>query len=204
MSAATAKPTTLHQLRESGWQSKPVKREIHDNFLAALARGDELFPGIVGYDSTVIPEINLALLAGHDQLFLGEKGQGKSRLMRSIVRFLDAELPYLDIPGVAVPEDPYKLITTAGKRFVAAHNDDHVPIAARRREDRYAERLAPGTKFADIIGEIDPAKLAGGVSMSAEEALHFGLIPRMHRGIFAINELPELDELVQVGLFNIL
>ena len=198
------KPSTLRQLRESGWQSTTVKREIHDNFLTALARGDELFPGIVGYDSTVIPEINLALLASHDQLFLGEKGQGKSRLMRSLVRFLDPELPFLDVPGVSLHEDPFKPITTAGKRFVADHNEDQIPIGWWRREDRYAERLAPGTKFADIIGEIDPAKLAGGVSMSAEEALHFGLIPRMHRGIFAINELPELDELVQVGLFNIL
>jgi magnesium chelatase subunit I len=169
-----------------------------------LARGEELFPGIVGYDNTVIPETNLALLAGHDMLFLGEKGQGKSRLMRSLVRFLDEEIPYLDIPGTPVHEDPYHPITTAGKRFIADTNEDHVPIAWWPREDRYAERLAPGTKFADIIGEIDPAKLAGGVSMSAEEALHFGLIPRMHRGIFAINELPELDELVQVGLFNIL
>src|SRR3954469_9536364 len=199
-----AKPSTLRQLRDSGWQSKPIKREVHDNFLAALARGDELFPGIVGYDSTVIPEINLALLAGHDMLFLGEKGQGKSRMMRAIVRFLDAEVPYLDIPGTAVHEDPLKPITSVGKRFIADHNEDHVPIGWWKREDRYAERLAPGTKFADIIGEIDPAKLAGGMSMSAEEALHFGLIPRMHRGIFAINELPELDELVQVGLFNIL
>src|SRR5262245_10162510 len=202
--SSAAKPSTLRQLRESGWQSKSVKREIHDNFLAGLARGDELFPGIVGYDSTVIPETNLALLAGHDMLFLGEKGQGKSRMMRSIVRFLDEQLPFLDIPGVAVHEDPFKPITTAGKRFVADHNDDHVPIGWWKRDDRYAERLAPGTKFADIIGEIDPAKLAGGMSMSAEEALHFGLIPRLHRGIFAINELPELDELVQVGLFNIL
>jgi magnesium chelatase subunit I len=204
MSNSPVKPSTLRQLRESGWQSKSVKREIHDNFLAALARGDDLFPGIVGYDSTVIPETNLALLAGHDMLFLGEKGQGKSRLMRSLVRFLDEELPYLDIPGVAVHEDPLKPITAAGQRFVADHNEDHVPIAWWKRDDRYAERLAPGTKFADIIGEIDPAKLMGGMSMSAEEALHFGLIPRMHRGIFAINELPELDELVQVGLFNIL
>jgi magnesium chelatase subunit I len=204
MSSTPAKPSTLRQLRESGWQSKPVKRELHDNFLAALSRGDELFPGIVGYDSTVIPETNLALLAGHDMLFLGEKGQGKSRMMRSIVRFLNEELPYLDIPGVPVHEDPYKPITAAGKQFVADHNEDHIPIAWWKRLDRYAERLAPGTKFADIIGEIDPAKLAGGMSMSAEEALHFGLIPRMHRGIFAINELPELDELVQVGLFNIL
>src|ERR1044072_2017371 len=204
MSSTPDKPSTLRQLRASGWQSKSVKHEIHDNFLAALARGDELFPGIVGYDSTVIPETNLALLAGHDMLFVGEKGQGKSRMMRSIMRFLDEGVPYLDIPGAAVHEDPFNPITTAGKRFIADHNEDHVPIAWWKREDRYAERLAPGTKFADIIGEIDPAKLAGGMSMSAEEALHFGLIPRMHRGIFAINELPELDELVQVGLFNIL
>jgi magnesium chelatase subunit I len=137
-------------------------------------------------------------------LFLGEKGQGKSRLMRTLVRFLDEEIPYLDIPGVAVHEDPFRPITLAGKRFLGEHSEEATPIGWWRREDRYAERLAPGTKFADIIGEIDPAKLAGGVSMSAEEALHFGLIPRMHRGIFAINELPELDELVQVGLFNIL
>jgi magnesium chelatase subunit I len=198
------KPSNLRQLRESGWQSKTVKRELHDNFLTALARGDDLFPGLVGYESTVIPETNLALLAGHDMLFLGEKGQGKSRLMRTLVRFLDAEVPYLDIPGVAVHEDPYHPITSAGKRFVAEHSEEETPIGWWKREDRYAERLAPGTKFADIIGEIDPAKLAGGISMSAEEALHFGLIPRMHRGIFAINELPELDELVQVGLFNIL
>jgi magnesium chelatase subunit I len=204
MSNNSARPSNLRQLRESLWQSKSVKREIHDNFLGMLARGEELFPGIVGYDNTVIPETNLALLAGHDMLFLGEKGQGKSRLMRSLVRFLDEEIPYLDIPGTPVHEDPYHPITTAGKRFIADTNEDHVPIAWWPREDRYAERLAPGTKFADIIGEIDPARLAGGVSMSAEEALHFGLIPRMHRGIFAINELPELDELVQVGLFNIL
>src|SRR6187401_3410644 len=117
MSDTSVKPATLSQLRESAWQSKSVKREIHDNFLSKLARGDELFPGIVGYDSTVIPETNLALLAGHDMLFLGEKGQGKSRMMRSLVRFLDDEVPYLDIPGVAVHEDPYNPITTVGKRF---------------------------------------------------------------------------------------
>jgi magnesium chelatase subunit I len=184
--------------------SQTVKQEIRKNFLAMLQRGDELFPGILGYDHTVIPEINLALLAGHDLLFLGEKGQAKSRLMRSLVRFLDEEIPYLDIPGNPVHDDPYRPITKAGKRKVAELPEDKVPIAWWPRQQRYAERLAPGTKFADIIGEIDPAKLAGGTSMSAEEALHFGLIPRMHRGIFAMNEIPELDELVQVGLFNIL
>lgn len=200
----TAKPSTLRDLTNSGWTTKSVKQELRDNFLAALARGDELFPGIVGYQETVIPEINIALIAGHDMLFLGEKGQAKSRLMRTIARFLDPEIPYLAIPGAPVHDDPLRPISLAGRRFVAEHRPEDTPIGWWRREDRYAERLAPGTKFADIIGEIDPAKLAGGVSMSAEEALHFGLIPRMHRGIFALNEIPELDELVQVGLFNIL
>ncbi len=201
---STNRPTNLAALRGSGWQSKSVKREAHDNFLRMLASGDELFPGIVGYDDTVIPEINLALLAGHDLLFLGEKGQGKTRLMRALVRFLDEYIPYLDIPGAPFHDDPYQPISSVGKRFVAAHREEDVPIGWWHRDDRYAERLAPGTKFADVIGEIDPAKLAGGESMSTEQALHFGLIPRMHRGIFAVNELPELDELVQVGLFNIL
>jgi magnesium chelatase subunit I len=121
-----------------------------------------------------------------------------------LIRFLDEEIPYLDIPGIPIHEDPYRPVTTQAKNFLATHSPEETPIGWWRREDRYAERLSPGTKFADIIGEIDPSKLTGGVSMSAEEALHFGLIPRMHRGIFAMNELPELDELVQVGLFNIL
>jgi magnesium chelatase subunit I len=202
--ATGTKASTLRELRDSGWVSRTVKQEIRDNFLGMLRRGDALFPGIIGYDNTVIPEINLALIAGHDLLFLGEKGQAKSRLMRSLVSFLDLELPYLDIPGSPVHEDPTKPITGAGKRMLAETPEDKIPIAWWPRAQRYAERLAPGTKFADIIGEIDPAKLAGGASMSTEEALHFGLIPRMHRGIFAMNEIPELDELVQVGLFNIL
>jgi len=201
---SSACPASLAQLRASGWVSKTVKQEIHDNFLRQLAAGGDLYPGIIGYDDTVIPELNLGLLAGHDLLFLGEKGQGKSRLMRTLVRFLDEAVPFLDIPGCPIHEDPYHPISSIARRFVADHPEDQIPVAWWPREDRYAERLAPGTKFADIIGEIDPAKLAGGVSMSTEEALHFGLIPRMHRGIFAINELPELDELVQVGLFNIL
>jgi magnesium chelatase subunit I len=201
---AGVRPTTLAELRQSGWRSRTVKQEVRDNFLRMLQGGEDLFPGIVGYDSTVIPEINLALIAGHDMLFLGEKGQAKSRLMRSLARFLDDEIPYLDIPGCPVHEDPYRPITGMGKRFLAGLSEQEVPIAWWPRRQRYAERLAPGTKFADVIGEIDPAKLAAGTSMSAEDALHFGLIPRMHRGIFAMNEVPELDELVQVGLFNIL
>ncbi len=202
--ATLSRPANLRELRDSGWVSKSVKREIFDNFMRALAGRDELFPGIIGYEDTVIPEINIGLIAGHDLLFLGEKGQGKSRLMRLVGRFLDPELPYLDIPSCPVHEDPYHPITAAGKRVLVESSDDRVPIAWWPRDKRYAERLAPGTKFADVIGEIDPARLASGTSMSTEEALHFGLIPRMHRGIFAMNELPELDELVQVGLFNIL
>ena len=204
MSATTERPSNLKSLRDSGWQSKSVKREVHDNFLRLLASGDELFPGIIGYDDTVIPEISLGLLARHDLLFLGEKGQGKTRLMRCLVRFLDEAIPFIDIPQAPFHDDPYHPISSVCKRFVAAHREDDVPIGWWQRDDRYAERLAPGTKFADVIGEIDPAKLAGGESMSTEQALHFGLIPRMHRGLFAVNELPELDELVQVGLFNIL
>jgi magnesium chelatase subunit I len=199
-----ARPRTLAQLRASGWQSKPVKQEIHDNFLRKLQAGDELYPGIIGYDDTVLPELNIAILAQHDLLFLGEKGQAKSRLMRLVASFLDDALPYLDDPAIPLHDDPYRPITKRGRILVESCPADEVPIAWWSRDDRYAERLSPGTKFADIIGEIDPAKLAAGVSMSAEDALHFGLIPRMHRGLFAMNELPELDELVQVGLFNIL
>ena len=124
--------------------------------------------------------------------------------MRTLVKFLDEHVPYLDIPGSPVHEDPFHPITRAGKDLVADTPEEQVPVAWWPRKERYAERLAPGTKFADIIGEIDPAKLATGTSMGAEDALHFGLIPRMHRGIFAMNEVPELDELIQVGLFNIL
>jgi magnesium chelatase subunit I len=144
------------------------------------------------------------MIEGHDMLFLGEKGQGKSRLMRSLIRFLDAELPYMDIPGCPVHEDPTKPITQMGRAMLANTPAEMIPIAWWKREDRYAERLAPGTKFADVVGEIDPAKMAFGAGMGSEDALHFGLIPRTHRGIFAMNELPDLDELVQVGLFNVL
>ncbi|MHC5028657.1 MAG: magnesium chelatase, partial [Planctomycetota bacterium] len=171
-------PRTLAELRESGWISRPVKEELRDNFIAALERGDELFPGIVGYENTVIPEVANGILAGHDILFLGEKGQAKSRIMRALVRYLDDAIPYLDIPGHPVHEDPENPITRAGRELVERTPDRDIPIAWWRRADRYAERLAPGTKFADVIGEIDPSKLVSGTSMSAEEALHFGLIPR--------------------------
>jgi len=198
------RPTTLAELNESGWRSRTVKDELRTNLVAALERGDELFPSIIGYDDTVVPEIVNAVLAGHDMLFLGEKGQAKTRIMRLLASHLDEWTPRLDLPECPVREDPLRPITRVGRQFVAAHKPEEVPIAWWHRDERYAERLAPGTKFADVIGEIDPGKLAAGESMSAENALHFGLIPRMHRGIFAMNELPDLDELVQVGMFNIL
>lgn len=196
--------TNLKELKESGWESRSVKAEIQSNFVKLLESGELLFPGVLGYDNTVIPEISLALLSGHDMLFLGEKGQAKSRMMRRLSDLLDEAIPYLDISDLPIHEDPLNPITRKAQEFVNSHDDEDIPIAWWYRHDRYSERLAPGTKFADIIGEIDPAKLLSGTSMSAEDALHFGLIPRMHRGIFAMNELPELDELVQVGLFNIL
>jgi len=202
--ATATRPQTLAELRDTPWQSRTVKEELRQGMIRALEAGEELFPGIVGYEETVIPEVILAMLAGHDMLFLGEKGQAKSRIMRSLVRFLEPEVPYLEIPGCPLHEDPYAPITRMAKAWLAGRDESEVPIAWWSREDRYTERLAPGTKFADVIGEIDPAKLVAGVTMGAEDALHFGLIPRMHRGIFAMNELPELDELVQVGLFNIL
>src|SRR5262245_39504023 len=138
--SATVRPRTLKELRDSGWVSKTVKQEIRDNFLAMLQRGDELFPGILGYDDTVLPAINLALIAGHDMLFLGEKGQAKSRLMRSLVRFLDEAVPYLDEPSCPVHEDPYRPITRAGRLLVESRPEDEVPVAWWPRKQRYAER----------------------------------------------------------------
>ena len=198
-------PKTLAELRNSSWnRSRSVKEEVRTNFINALARRENLFPGVVGYDNTVLPEISLAILAGHDMLFLGEKGQAKSRIMRSLARFLDDAVPFLDHPGLPVHEDPIRPITQAGKHLLESIPAEKINIGWWPRSERYAERLAPGTKFADVLGEIDPGKLASGVSLGTEEAISFGLIPRMHRGIFAMNEVPELDELVQVALFNIL
>lgn len=195
---------TLAELDASGWRPRRIKEELRANFTRALAAREPTFPGIVGYDDTVLPELANAILAGHDMLFLGEKGQAKSRLMRLLPRFLDEWLPYLDLPDCPVHEDPHRPITSGARRMLAETPRDRVPIAWWHRSERYAERLAPGTRFADVIGEIDPAKLVAGRSLGAEESLHFGLIPRIHRGIFAMNELPDLDDSVQVGLFNVL
>ena len=128
MTMSTQRPTNLQELRASGWVSKTVKQELRDNFLKMLASGEELFPGIVGYENTVVPEINIALIAGHDMLFLGEKGQGKSRLMRSLARLLDDAIPFLNLPGIPLHDDPFHPITSIGKRFLAEHAEDQVPI----------------------------------------------------------------------------
>ena len=197
------KPTTLRELRLSGWHSQRVKREIYDNFMRMLGQDEEFFPGIIGYEDTVIPEINLGLIAQHDILFLGEKGQGKSRLMRLLTRFLDEAIPYWICPAVpfggSVPADHRDGQTLVGGKF---------PTPRRRspggRANSAMRAAGPGHEVRRHHRRDRPSKLAAGTSMSAEEALHFGLIPRMHRGIFAVNELPELDEMVQVGLFNIL
>ena len=183
---------------------KPSSKRFTTTFWPSCRPARSCIPASSATTTRCIPELNIAILAQHDMLFLGEKGQAKSRLMRLMASFLDEEIPYIDDPQIPVHDDPLRPITRRGRQLVTSVPADEVPIAWWPREERYAERLAPGTKFADIIGEIDPAKLAAGVSMGVEDALHFGLIPRMHRGIFAMNELPELDELVQVGLFNIL
>jgi len=171
------------------------------NLVRKLRAGDALFPGIHGYDETVIPQIVNAVLAHHDIVFLGEKGQAKSRLMRSLGDLLDDEIPYVE--GCELHDDPLRPVCGRCRRLVADQGDA-TAIAWWPRDERYGERLAPGSKIADLIGDLDPARVAGGTRLSSEEALHFGLIPRFHRGIFAINELPDMDYLIQVSLFNIL
>ena len=165
ISSTETRPETLQDLINDGWQSKSVKQEIQDNFLRALASNEDLYPGIIGYNDTVIPELNISLLSGHDMLFLGEKGQAKSRLMRSLVSFLDPVTPYLDVPDAPFHEDPLKPLSRSAIDLLHEKSPEKIRLKWWASEDRYAERLAPGTKFADIIGEIDPAKLAGGASM---------------------------------------
>jgi len=194
-------PSTLGALRESGWRSASVKDEMERNLVAAMGAGREIFSGIHGYENTVIPQIVNAVLAHHDMVFLGEKGQAKSRLMRGLVELLDPAVPF--VAGCEVHDDPFAPVCGRCKRLLAAQGDS-TEIAWWPREERYGERLAPGTKIADLIGDLDPAKVAGGTALSSEDALHFGLVPRFHRGIFAINELPDMDYLIQVSLFNIL
>ncbi|MEO7131479.1 MAG: magnesium chelatase, partial [Dermatophilaceae bacterium] len=188
--------TTLGALRASGHQQKHLKEELRDNLLAALHDGRDPWPGLHGFATTVIPQLERALIAGHDIVLLGERGQGKTRLLRTIVGLLDEWTPV--IAGAELGEHPYDPITPASRRRAAELGDD-LPVAWRHRDERYAEKLAtPDTSVADLVGDVDPMKVAQGRSLGDPETIHYGLIPRSHRGIVAINELPDLAERIQV------
>ena len=198
----SAKATTLGELKASGYQISPVKAEMRRNLIGKLKRGEALFPGIVGFEETVVPQVANAILGGQDIIMLGERGQAKSRIVRGLTALLDEETPVID--GTEIPENPFNPITAQG-RAIVAEAGDRTPIKWLQREDRYAEKLAtPDITIADLIGEIDPIKVAEGRYLGDELTIHFGLVPRVNRGIFAINELPDLAERIQVGLLNVL
>jgi magnesium chelatase subunit I len=194
--------TTLGELRAAGYPDRTVKDELRGNLLAKLGRGEDLFPGILGFDDTVIPALERGILAGHDLIMLGERGQAKTRLVRAIVDLLDERVPVL--AGCEVNDHPYRPICARCRQLVATEGDA-APVAWLPREDRYAEKLAtPDTSVADLIGDVDPIRVAEGRYLGDELTIHYGMIPRTHRGVVAINELPDLPERIQVSLFNIL
>ncbi len=193
---------TLAQLRASGWTPSSVKDELRRNAMARIESGRPLFDGLLGYDETVLPQLENAVLAGHDVIFLGERGQGKTRMIRSLVGLLDEWLPI--VAGSEINDDPFAPVSRYARDLVAEHGDD-TPVEWVHRDRRFGEKLAtPDTSIADLIGEVDPIKVAEGRYLADESTLHFGLVPRTNRGIFAINELPDLAERIQVGLLNVL
>jgi magnesium chelatase subunit I len=195
-------PRTLGELNATGYRVVPVREEMRKNLLAHLARRERILPGIIGYDDSVVPEVENAILAGHHMVFLGERGQAKSRLIRSLIGLLDPLVPA--VAGCPINDDPAAPICRTCRRRLAAEGDA-LPITWLRPDDRYAEKLAtPDVSMADLVGEIDPVKVAEGRYLADEETIHFGIIPRTNRGLFAINELPDLTEKVQVGLFNVM
>ena len=195
-------PRTLGELRASGHVQRSVRDEIRNNLLTALREGRDPWPGIVGFEATVIPQLERALIAGHDVVMLGERGQGKTRVLRTLVGLLDEWTPV--IAGSELGEHPYEPIAPASIRKAANLLDD-LPIEWRHRSQRYSEKLAtPDTSVADLVGDIDPMKVAEGRSLGDPETIHFGLIPRAHRGIVAINELPDLAERIQVSMLNVM
>jgi magnesium chelatase subunit I len=195
-------PTTLGELRAGGHVYRTVKEEIRDNLLHRLATGGSRFPGIVGFDETVLPELERALLAGHDIVLLGERGQGKTRLIRSLPHLLDEWTPVVD--GCETNDHPYAPTCTACQRRLAELGD-RLPVAWRHRSDRYGEKLAtPDTSVGDLIGDVDPIRVAEGRTLGDPETVHYGLVPRTNRGIFSVNELPDLAERIQVALLNVL
>jgi len=196
------RPATLRALRAAGWRSEPVRAEIRRNVLARIAAGAPLVDGVLGFEQTVIPQLERALIAGHDVILLGERGQAKSRVIRSLVELLDEWTPI--VAGSEINDDPLQPTSRYARDLVAELCDD-TPITWVHRSDRYGEKLAtPDTSIADLIGEIDPIKVAEGRYLSDELTIHYGLVPRTNRGIFAVNELPDLAERIQVGLLNVL
>jgi magnesium chelatase subunit I len=195
-------PATLRELRASGHQQRSVKAELRDNLLARMREGADRFPGIVGFDDTVLPQVERALLAGHDFVLLGERGQGKTRLIRTLVQLLDEWTPY--IAGCEINDHPFEPVCVRCRRVVAEHGDE-TPVAWKHRNDRYAEKLAtPDVSVGDLIGDVDPIKVAEGRVLGDPETVHYGLVPRTNRGVVAINELPDLAERIQVALLNVL
>src|SRR6266516_1804184 len=194
--------TTLGELRASAYPDRTVKQELRANLLDRLELGQELFPGILGFDDTVLPGLERGILAGHDLILLGERGQAKTRLVRAIVNLLDDSVPA--ITGCEVNDHPFRPICARCRDLVAAEGD-LTPITWLAPDERYSEKLAtPDTSVADLIGDVDPIRVAEGRYLADELTIHYGLIPRTNRGIFSVNELPDLPERIQVGLLNIL
>ena len=197
-----ARPDTLGALRATGHQHRSVKAELRDNLLSRLRAGEDAFPGMVGFEDTVLPELESALLAGHDLVLLGERGQGKTRLMRTLTGLLDEWSPVVE--GCEIGDDPHQPSCTRCRRLAAELGDD-LPVVWRHRSERYTEKLAtPDTSVGDLVGDVDPVKVAQGRTLGDPETVHYGLVPRSNRGIFALNELPDLAERIQVALFNVL
>jgi magnesium chelatase subunit I len=196
------RPMTLGALRASGFPDRTVKQELRGNLLAKLAADEEMFQGLVGFDDSVVPALERGILAGHDLILLGERGQAKTRLVRALVQLLDEVTPAIE--GTDTNDHPYRPISAHGRALVAEHGDE-TSLVWIGRDDRYAEKLAtPDTSVGDLIGDVDPIKVAEGRYLGDEGTIHYGLIPRTNRGIVAINELPDLPERIQVSLFNIL
>jgi magnesium chelatase subunit I len=195
-------PRTLGELRSSGWESVPVADELRRNAAVRIAEGRPLIEGVLGFEDTVVPQLENAIMAGHDVILLGERGQAKTRIIRTLVELLDEWLPV--VAGSEINDDPTRP-TSLFARLKVAEEGERTPITWVHRSERYGEKLAtPDTSIADLIGEVDPIKIAEGRYLSDELALHYGLVPRVNRGIFAINELPDLSERIQVGLLNVL
>lgn len=199
---ADKKPRTIRELKTSGYKPVSIKEEMRRNLIAMIKKGEDVFPGIIGYDDTVIPLIQNAILSGQDIIFLGERGQAKSRIMRALVNLLDEEIPVIE--GCEINDDPFNPICKQCRDKISK-DGEKTAITWLKREERYGEKLAtPDISIADLIGDVDPIKVAEGKYLSDELTIHYGLIPRTNRGIFCINELPDLAERLQVGLFNLM